>query len=138
MPKINSRDKGKRGEREFLNLLGAALGKDLERNLNQSDNGGCDCVSLLPGYNLAIEIKRCEKLEVDKWWRQAVEQAAKLHAMPVLAYRQSRHPWKIMIRLDYISWYKLYLPVTVDFEVFVEILRDKSKIDLGITRDDLL
>ena len=41
-----SRAKGKKAERELLNLLGERLGQRYERNLNQSAVGGCDCTGL--------------------------------------------------------------------------------------------
>jgi hypothetical protein len=52
-----SRNKGRRGEREFLNQLGDLIGQRLDRNLNQSDEGGADCICI-KGW--AIEIKRVE------------------------------------------------------------------------------
>ncbi len=52
----HSRNKGKRGEREIVNILKAELGDDLEigRNHAQCDNGGCDIAGRLP---FSIEVK---------------------------------------------------------------------------------
>ena len=127
MPKINGRRKGKRGEREFLNLLGDALGKHLERNLNQSASGGCDCVALLPDYNIAIEVKRCETLSVPAWWRQATKQAKTLEASPVLAYRQNKKKWQIVVEGDFSPWEVSPKPTTIDFDSFVEMLKAKNQ-----------
>jgi hypothetical protein len=90
-----SRDKGQRGEREAIGLLQpiihdvcAALGRDipkLQRNLLQSDCGGCD----LHGLEwLALEVKRQETLNVAAWWDQTVRQATN-GRVPVLLYRRN-------------------------------------------------
>ena len=88
-----SRTKGARGEREFLHLLGDELGESLTRNLQQTREGGADCLQVV-GW--AIEVKRCERLSRPKWWAQAVEQAERAGAQPMLAYRQNRQPWRVM------------------------------------------
>lgn len=89
-----SRTKGSRGEREFLSLLGEELGELLTRNLSQTREGGADCICV-KGW--AIEVKRHESLSRPAWWRQAVEQAARLGVQPMLAYRRSREPWRVWI-----------------------------------------
>ena len=105
MSKINSRSKGQRGEREIVKFLQDIaetafmdLGEPIptiERNQNQSWQGGYDIVGL--DDFIAPEVKFCEKLQVDKWWGQAWDQASKAGrmAMPVLFYRQSRKPWRV-------------------------------------------
>lgn len=92
-----SRNKGARGEREFLALLGEELGGMLTRNLQQTREGGADCLCV-KGW--AIEVKRCESLSRPAWWRQAVEQAARLGVQPMLAYRRSREPWRVWVEPD--------------------------------------
>ena len=89
-----SRTKGARGERQFLALLGEELGEMLTRNLQQTREGGADCLCV-KGW--AIEVKRCETLSRPAWWRQAVEQANRLGVQPMLAYRRSREPWRVWI-----------------------------------------
>ena len=88
-----SRNKGIRGEREFIKALKAKLGDDLaiKRNLEQWSSGGYDIIGL---DDFAFEVKRCETLEISKWWKQTVAQAGNKN--PVLAFRQSRKPWRIM------------------------------------------
>ena len=86
------RTKGATAERELLKLLSDGLGLNLTRNLLQTREGGADCDDL-EGY--ALEIKRHETLQLATWWRQAVEQAG--DKVPVLAYRQSRHPWLFVV-----------------------------------------
>lgn len=89
-----SRNKGARGEREFLALLGEQLGEMLTRNLQQTREGGADCLCV-KGW--AIEVKRCEALSRPAWWRQAVKQAERLGVEPMLAYRRNREPWTVWV-----------------------------------------
>jgi Holliday junction resolvase len=121
----SQRDKGKRGERDFLNQLGELLGDRLARNLNQSDGGGCDCISI-PGY--AIEVKRHESLSVGSWWKQAQQQAQAAGAVPVLAYRQSRKPWVVVVPLERLTGKPSPHTVQLSLEGFAEIIRQSSTI----------
>lgn len=84
------RRKGAAAEREVLKLLGEELGWALQRNLTQTREGGADCLCI-EGW--AIEVKRCERLSRPAWWRQAVEQAKRVGAEPMLVFRRSREPW---------------------------------------------
>ena len=90
----SQRRKGAAGEREFLKALGAELGDILSRNLQQTREGGADCLCV-KGW--AIEVKRQEALARPTWWRQAVKQAARAGAQPMLAYRRNREPWRVWI-----------------------------------------
>lgn len=85
-----SRNKGARRERELCKVLGAELGDVLQRNIEQTRNGGAD-VLCVKGF--AIEVKGCERLSTPAWWRQACEQAARVSAEPMLAVKQNRKPW---------------------------------------------
>ena len=83
---VNSRVKGRGGERELLKILETefrAQGKavTLQRNLTQTRCGGADCLSL-PGW--AIEVKRQEVITLSKWWRQCIEQAQRERLTPAL------------------------------------------------------
>jgi hypothetical protein len=91
----SQRRKGAAAEREVLRLLGEQLGQLLTRNLQQSREGGADCICV-KGW--AIEVKRQEALSRPKWWRQAVEQADRLGVQPMLVYRRSKEPWRAWIR----------------------------------------
>jgi hypothetical protein len=102
-----SRDKGARGEREIIDLLQPIVdteytfaGKEppqLKRTSStQADGGGCD----ITGIDwLALEVKRCETLQVEQWWRQCLAQA-KLGQMPVLVYRQNGRQWRARLYLQ--------------------------------------
>lgn len=100
-----SRNKGKRGEREVLGVMQTVIDRvskahglapmyRLQRNTMQSDGGGYD----LHGVPwLAPEIKRVERLQVSKWWRQACGQAND-RQMPVLLWRQNKGEWHARVR----------------------------------------
>ena len=90
-----SRNKGARGEREFLGKLGDELGEVLTRNLQQTREGGGDCLQV-KGW--AIEVKRQERLSRGAWWRQAVEQAEKAGVQPMLAYRRNNEEWRVWVK----------------------------------------
>lgn len=89
-----SRDKGARAEREILKLLADELGVMLTRNLQQTREGGADCIQL---KGFAVEVKRQERMSRPKWWMQACEQAHRVGAEPILFYRRNREPWHALI-----------------------------------------
>jgi hypothetical protein len=101
-----ARSKGARGEREIIDLLQPvvdaayqAAGKvppQLKRTSSmQADGGGCD----VHGVDwLALEVKRCEALQVEAWWKQCVRQA-KVTQLPVLVYRQNGRQWRARLPL---------------------------------------
>ncbi len=84
MAKINARQKGANGEREVAKILQQVVNEvalscgyvapQIRRNTEQSQIGGEDLTGL-PWYS--FEIKRCERVELDKWWQQTVTQAAR-------------------------------------------------------------
>jgi len=94
----SQRRKGAAAERELAKILADELGERVCRNLEQVRSGGCDLLGLAP---FAIEVKRCETLALPAWWRQACEQSQ--GAVPVLAYRRSRQPWRFRLPLPYVQ-----------------------------------
>ncbi|MHB1641949.1 MAG: hypothetical protein ACYCS8_04740 [Acidithiobacillus sp.] len=90
-----SRNKGARSERELFALLSDRLGFVVTRNLTQTRDAGCDSLSV-PGF--AIECKRVETTFQAAWMRQAIEATRPGHEIPVVFYRQSRHPWRAAFR----------------------------------------
>jgi len=89
---VNSRTKGHNGEREFIHYLEENGITGLTRNLDQTRDGGSDILGL---PKLCIEVKRCETLNIEKWWQQTLNEI-RGKQIPVLAYRQSRKPWTIV------------------------------------------
>lgn len=100
MGRINSRAKGAAGEREFIKELGLHLGDQMmKRNLEQTRVGGHDIVGL-DGW--AIEVKRYKAIkegDIANFWEQAVEQAQRIGAKPVLAYREDFRSWRVRVPL---------------------------------------
>ena len=98
------RNKGKRGEREIIDLLQPVVNEVyvahgekpplLQRNLLQSDKGGCDVHGLAW---FAPEVKFQETFALAAWWQQCEQQAGE-DKVPVLFYRRSRVDWLVMMR----------------------------------------
>jgi Holliday junction resolvase len=89
------RNKGAAGERELAGILKDHLGFEVKRNLGQARDGADDITI----QKFRIEVKRQERLQVDKWSEQ-VESCSKSGEIPVLAYRRNGQPWRVCLRLD--------------------------------------
>ncbi len=90
-----SRNKGARAERELFHLLSDRLGFLVTRNLSQTRDAGCDSLSV---QGFTIECKRVETAFQSAWMRQAIGATHSGHEIPVVFYRQSRHPWRAAFR----------------------------------------
>ena len=92
---INARTKGASGERQFCKWLkdNLKLTELPTRNLEQVRSGGADVLGVAP---FVFEVKRVERLNKGKWWRQ-VKAASRHGEIPVVAYRQNRRPWKFLL-----------------------------------------
>lgn len=136
MAKINSRAKGAAAEREFCKELALHLGdtlvEPLKRNLEQTRGGGHD-ITGLDGW--AIEIKRYRVVkegDLARFWEQAVEQANRVLARPVLAYREDFRSWRVRIPMPTLTgdaWHeKLGLDWTIEMSMsaFSHIVRERS------------
>ena len=98
-----SRDKGKRAEREVVKLLQPVVTRafidayreapELERNLMQSNKGGCDIAGL---EWLALEVKHHETVKLAEFWQQTKDQAT-AEQIPVLFYKSNRTKWRVMM-----------------------------------------
>lgn len=86
-----SRDKGYRGEHEVEGIF-REYGIDAQRGL--VFRGEPDI--MVDG--LHVEVKRCERIELPKWWKQSTE-AAKKGEIPVVVFRKNRGEWMITLRL---------------------------------------
>jgi hypothetical protein len=93
--KINSRSKGIRGENEFCKWIADVLGLDEvpTRNLEQTRESGADILGVGP---FVFEVKRCQNLELSKWWKQ-VNANTPDGKIAVVAFRKNRNPWRILI-----------------------------------------
>jgi len=98
---VNSRNKGKRGEREFAALC-REHGYICRRGQQYNGLEGEDVVGL-PGVH--VEVKRVEKLNIHDAMDQAVRDAAK-GKIPIVAHRKNHCSWLITMRAE--DWFKLY------------------------------
>ena len=94
---INSKNKGKVGEREFANLLkkhgfNARRGQQF-KGTEDSPDIICEC---LPFH---FEVKRVQKLNLDNAMDQARKDCGK--SIPVVAHRKNNHKWLITIDAEY-------------------------------------
>ena len=99
---MNSRDKGKRGERELAAAL-RAQGYLARRGQQYCGaNGDADVVGL-PGIH--IECKAVERLNLYDAMSQS-KRDAKDGEMPVVMHRRSRKPWLVTVGLeDFLTLY---------------------------------
>jgi Holliday junction resolvase len=102
-----SRDKGARGEREVADVFEAAgvparrtAGLQAGERVEGLDVADADATLAVAGVH--IEVKRCERIELPAWLRQA-EADAPEGAEPVVAFRRNREPWRAVVRLDYLA-----------------------------------
>lgn len=113
MAKINARNKGASGEREFCQWLYDHMDIPMPtRNLEQVRSGGADVIDIHPFY---FEVKRCEKLSIYNWWlqvRKAVEATCDEAIIPVVAFRQSRKSWEFLVPATLIGAGKGHLRIS--------------------------
>lgn len=133
-----SQNKGKRGEREVIQMLQPVVNNvfelfgeeppKLQRNTLQADDGGCDIHGL---EWMALEVKYQEGQSIGAWWAQAVRQAGKTKT-PILFYRRNNMPWKVrMLGMLGTPSAGLTVPVTVDLEAFLAWFRIKLTQELS-------
>jgi Holliday junction resolvase len=128
-----SREKGKRGEREVVNLLKDYLGDDYDfkRNLlGQCRDGGMDVLGL-EGW--AIEVKNYANVtpsNIQSWWEQTCEEAQIAQCQPVLFWKQTRRPWVVVVAGTHLiigseSWGRQYdFTLSMSVEMFCCLVRE--------------
>lgn len=93
---MNSREKGKTGERELAAVL-REYGYTARRGQQFCGaNGDADVVGI-PGIH--IECKRVEKLNIENAMTQSVNDA-KPDETPVVMHRKNRQKWLVTLRLE--------------------------------------
>jgi hypothetical protein len=103
MGKINSKQKGARGERLFRDLCREEGYTDAHRTQQYcGDNGDAD-VEGLPGIH--AEVKFVEKLNLRAAMKQSINDRRE-GEIPIVAHKTSREPWLITMRAE--DWFKLY------------------------------
>lgn len=91
-----SRNKGANAERELAAVINEHLGTDMRRT---PLSGGMDWKGDIQGWDgYHIEAKRQERLAIPAWVEQA-EADCPEGSIPLVAFRQSRQPWRVVIRL---------------------------------------
>lgn len=94
---MNSRDKGKRGEREAAAAWAAAMGGSARRG--QQYAGGTESPDVVHDYPaIHIESKRTEKGNLYQWIDQAANDAGP-GKVPVVLHRRNRREWLLIVRL---------------------------------------
>lgn len=101
-----SRDKGKRGEREWA-IFCREQGYDCHRTAQYRGNtGAAGDVEGLPGIH--IEVKRTESLRPWDYMGQAAHDAAEAGKgeLPIVAWKRNDYPWMVIMRAG--DWFELY------------------------------
>ena len=99
-----SREKGKRGEREFSKLLRDSGIPARRGQQFKGGEGSPDIVSDLEGYH--FEVKRVEKLNVENAMEQALAEKA-TGQKAVVAHRKNNKEWLVTMRAaDFIDLVK--------------------------------
>lgn len=100
---INSREKGKAGERELASVL-RAFGYDARRGQQFSGaNGDADVIGL---PKIHIECKRVERLNIQDAYDQS-QHDARDGELPVVMHRKNNCSWLVTMSLaDWIQMYR--------------------------------
>lgn len=99
---INSKQKGKNGELEVAHIL-KGYGFDARRSQQYAGiNNDADVIGL---PSVHIEVKRTEKLNIDKAMEQSIKDSRE-NEMPIVVHRKNRAKWLVTMPLD--LWMILY------------------------------
>ena len=90
---MNSREKGKRGEREASKLLRSQGHTEARRGQQYCGIGQADVIGV---KGIHLEIKRQERVQDEQWLKQSERDAKQ--EIPVVMYRRNHEQWKILIR----------------------------------------
>lgn len=114
----NSREKGKRLERELASLL---TNEGFPATRGQQHRGGSDSPDVncppLPWFH--FECKGGKQLRLKEFMAQAEGEAGE-GCFPVLAWKEDRHPWRIVM----------------NFEDWMELVRGSDYVDRHCGKDD--
>ena len=100
---MNSRDKGKRGERELASKL-QEYGYDAHRSVQYCGaNGDADLYGL---PNIHIECKRAERLNIEDAMAQSERDASAVGDIPTVFHRKNGHKWLVTMRME--DWMEMY------------------------------
>ena len=94
---MNSRDKGKRGEREWAEECRKHGYLEARRGVQFAGGADSPDVVGLPGFH--CEVKRTENLSVYKAMEQSEHDSAG-RAVPLVAHRRNNRPWLVVLRAE--------------------------------------
>lgn len=108
MKRINSKQKGNNGEREFIAEFKLVCNVELKRNYDQTAFGGHDIIVAKRSSDMAkyiddyyaIEVKRRKEIKLsmlESFWAQARKQALNIERLPILAYREDYKQWRMVL-----------------------------------------
>jgi len=102
---VNSKEKGKRGEREWASVCREQGFTSVRRTAQYCGNTGeaADCVGL---PRMHQEVKRVERLDLYKAMAQAAHDAQRSGRVPMVAHRKNNCAWLVTMRAD--DWFALY------------------------------
>ena len=89
----NGREKGKKGELEVARILRERGYKARRGQQYCGISGDADVIGL-PGFH--IEVKRAEQFLIKKWREQAMRDA-QTGEVPIVVFRESKAPWKVLM-----------------------------------------
>ncbi len=114
MPKINSRQKGAKGEREFAAWLNATFpALNARRGCQfQGSKDSPDVAGGIPGTH--AEVKRVEALNVGKAMLQAIRDAG--GNLPYVAHRRNKGEWLLTLRAADVRLFALLVSQLIDCE----------------------
>lgn len=106
MGKINSKEKGKRYEREIASKL-KDYGYEARRTAQYCGNTG-DASDVVGLDGIHIEAKHQQKIQIYDWMAQAVRDSAENNRgdLPTVFFRKNNAETLVCMRLD--DWIKLY------------------------------
>lgn len=102
---VDSREKGKRYERELASMLRAAGYPDAHRTAQyQGNSGKAYDIEGVPG--IAIEAKHREKMALYDWMEQAVRDSEGSGLLPVVMHRKNNAETLVTMRLA--DWLEIF------------------------------
>ena len=99
MPKINSKQKGARGEREWAKFLND-FGIEARRGVQYQGSYDSPDVKTELDDKIHFEVKRMETFNAYRAMNQAVKDATGSKAIPVVAHRANTKEWLIVLRAE--------------------------------------
>lgn len=103
--KLNSKQKGKTGELEWVKVCKANGFDSVRRTAQYCGNTGdaSDCIGL---KGIHQEVKRVEHLNIHDAMAQAVRDSKVKGSIPIVAHRKNHTEWLVTMRAE--DWFTLY------------------------------